>query len=55
VQVQTVWDALNQDEQGLVDVAVEAAERLLLVGGDVNLALRWSCLSGTPWCSPPTT
>ena len=41
VQVQAVWDALNSDEQGLVDVAVEAAERLMLVGGDVELALRW--------------
>ena len=41
VQVQAVWDALNGDEQSLVDVAVEAAERLMLVGGDVDLALRW--------------
>ena len=41
VQVQAVWDALNNDEQSLVDVAVEAAERLMLVGGDVDLALRW--------------
>lgn len=41
VQVQAVWDALNHDEQGLVEVALEAAERLMLVGGDVELALRW--------------
>lgn len=41
VQVQAVWDALNSDEQSLVDVAAEAAERLMLVGGDVDLALRW--------------
>lgn len=41
VQIQTVWDALNKDEQALVDVAVEAAERLMAVGGDAALALRW--------------
>ena len=41
VQVQAVWDTLNADEQALTDVAVEAAERLLHVGGDTNLALRW--------------
>ena len=41
VQVQAVWDTLNADEQALTDVAVEAAERLLHVGGDTDLALRW--------------
>ena len=41
VQVQGAWDTLNSDEQSLTDVAVEAAERLIFVGGDVALALRW--------------
>lgn len=41
VQVQAVWEVLTRDEQGLVDVALEAAERLMLVGGDVVLALHW--------------
>jgi HemY protein len=41
VQIQAAWDALNHDEQSLTDVAIEAAERLLQVDGDVELALRW--------------
>lgn len=41
VQVQAVWDTLNNDEQNLADVAVEAAERLMLVNGDAGMALRW--------------
>ncbi len=41
VQIQSVWDTLNGDEQTLPDVAMEAAERLMQVGGDQALVLRW--------------
>lgn len=41
VQVQSVWDALNTEEQGQIEVAMEAAERLMAVGGDAAVALRW--------------
>jgi HemY protein len=41
VQIQMAWDALNPDEQGQTDVVLEAAARLLQVGGEVDVALRW--------------
>lgn len=41
MQMQSAWDALSPDEQALPDVAMEAAERLMHVGGEPSLALRW--------------
>ena len=41
VQIQSVWDSLTQEEQKRPDVAMEAAERLIEVGEDQTLALRW--------------
>lgn len=41
VQVQRVWDALDRSEQLLPDIAVAAAERLLVQGGDALIARRW--------------
>lgn len=41
VQVQAVWNSLSKEEQALTDVALEATERLIEVGGDVALAHQW--------------
>ncbi|MBC7619419.1 MAG: heme biosynthesis protein HemY [Candidatus Saccharibacteria bacterium] len=41
VQVQATWNTLSRDEQSLTDVALEATERLILVGGDSALAHQW--------------
>ena len=41
VQVQATWNVLSKDEQSLVDVALEATERLIEVGGDPALAHLW--------------
>ncbi|OYT91189.1 MAG: heme biosynthesis protein HemY [Burkholderiales bacterium PBB3] len=41
VQVQAAWNALSKEEQALTDVALEATERLIEVGGDTALAHQW--------------
>jgi HemY protein len=41
VQIQTAWDTLSAEEQLMPDIALEAAQRLLDQGGEVQLALRW--------------
>ncbi len=41
VQVQAAWDSLTSDEKGSADVALEAAERVVVLGGSVALAQRW--------------
>ena len=41
VQVQVAWNALSKEEQALTDVALEATERLIEVGGDIALAHQW--------------
>lgn len=41
VQLQRAWDVLDALEQHMPDVALEAAERLCVLGGDVALARLW--------------
>lgn len=41
VQIQRAWDLLDSAEQTIPEVACEAAERLLLVGGDAITSRRW--------------
>lgn len=41
VQLQQVWLRLDDNERGMSAVAIEAAERLLQLQGDVALALQW--------------
>jgi HemY protein len=40
-QLQTVWHQLEPTERLLPEVALEAASRLLMLGGDVDLARAW--------------
>ena len=40
-QLQTVWSQLDATERSLPDVAIEAANRMLKLGGDVAVALAW--------------
>ena len=42
VQIKAAWDALSAEEQAMPDIALEAAQRLLDQGGDVQLALSWT-------------
>jgi HemY protein len=41
VQIQRVWDALEKAEKLIPDVAFEAAERLVILGGDAAVSRRW--------------
>lgn len=41
VQIQRAWDTLDVSEQHMPDVALEAAERLSLHGGDASVARQW--------------
>jgi len=41
VQMQRAWDALDSAQQQLPDVAMEAAARLLQLGGDAKLVRQW--------------
>lgn len=41
VQIQRAWDTLDETEQRIPEVACEAAERLLSLGGDVALSRQW--------------
>jgi HemY protein len=41
VQMQRAWDFLERAEQSIPDVACEAAERLLSLGGDASLSRKW--------------
>ena len=41
VQLQRAWDALDAAQQQLPDVAMEAAARLLQLGGDAQLVRQW--------------
>jgi HemY protein len=41
VQIQRVWDALEKAEKQIPDVAFEAAERLVILGGDAAVSRRW--------------
>ncbi len=41
VQIQRAWDALDDAEQQIPEVAFEAAERLLLLGGTATLSRQW--------------
>ncbi len=40
-QLQKAWEQLDAPERALVDVATEAAERLLVLGGDPALSRQW--------------
>ncbi len=40
-QLQTVWNQLEAAERALPEVAIEAAQRMLNLGGDVDLARSW--------------
>lgn len=40
-QMQSVWNQLDATERLMPEVAIEASNRLLKVGGDVDLARRW--------------
>ena len=40
-QLQRAWDALELAEQHIPEVALEGAQRLLLLGGDAALARQW--------------
>jgi HemY protein len=41
VQIQRAWDTLESAEQAIPEVACEAAERLLLLGGEVAVSRQW--------------
>jgi HemY protein len=41
VQMQRAWDLLERSEQSIPDVACEAAERLLLLGGEASVSRKW--------------
>ncbi len=41
VQIQRVWDALEAEEQRMPDVALEAADRLLFLGGQATVSRLW--------------
>ena len=41
VQLQRAWDLLERSEQSIPDVACEAAERLLLLGGEASVSRKW--------------
>jgi HemY protein len=41
VQIRRMWDLLDQAEQEIPEVACEAAERLLSLGGDVAVSRQW--------------
>ena len=41
VQLRRVWDILERAEQEIPEVACEAAERLLVLGGDVAVSRQW--------------
>ena len=40
-QLQTVWNQLDAPERLMPDVAIEAAQRMLKLGGDVDVARTW--------------
>ena len=40
-QLQTAWDQLEAFEQAMPEVATQAAQKMLQLGGDVNLARTW--------------
>lgn len=40
-QLQTVWSQLDASERVLPDVAIKAAQKMLSLGGDVDLARSW--------------
>jgi len=40
-QLQTVWNQLDAPERLMPDVAIEAAQRMLQLGGDVDVARTW--------------
>jgi HemY protein len=40
-QLQTAWDQLEPLEQAMPEVATQAAQKMLQLGGDVNLARSW--------------
>ncbi|MBP9058825.1 MAG: heme biosynthesis protein HemY [Rhodoferax sp.] len=40
-QLQTVWSKLATQERLIPEIAIEAAQRLMNVGGDVNVARSW--------------
>jgi len=41
LQLQRAWDSLEPSEQQMPEVALEAAERCLALGGDVSLSRVW--------------
>lgn len=52
-QLQQAWDQLEIGEQNLPDVALAAAERLLLLGGEVGLAQAWLLAVWETWTKRP--
>lgn len=40
-QLQRAWDGLDASEQAMPDVALEAAQRLMLLGGEVAVSRQW--------------
>lgn len=40
-QVQAVWQRLDGQERAMPEIAIEAAQRLMEVGGDVGMARNW--------------
>ena len=54
-QLQTSWSQLDLSERQLPDVALLAAERLLLLGGPVSLAQQWLLPAWEHMVQPGTT